>query len=757
VVEPDGRSERGLLAWNRRRRRAKKQRLAAMTRGRRIGRRFALAGTWLIAFLAVLSVGAVIAFYGLSNVPRPESLPLPQVATIYYSNGSVLARIGAQDNTVDRTIVPLSKVPVAVRWDVIAAEDRNFYNEPGVSVKGTIRAALSDLRGGDVQGGSTITQQYVKNAYLSDSRTLTRKLKELAIAVKLDRNYSKDDILAFYLNTVYFGRGAYGIDAAAQTFFGIPADRLDVSQGAVLASLLRAPSYYDPAQNRAAAEGRWQYVLDGMVSTKHLTAAQEATLTYPKTRPLRTTNGLGASGPTALVVRQVLAELQSDGISEDEVYARGLRIHTTINQRAQSDAVAAVRQTFANLTKKQRNLKNALVAINPSSGGVLAYYGGPDGTDYAGQADYNDYAAIGSRPPGSSFKPYTLATVLTQTLDKTQEKTPLTINSKVDGSYCVRIQGTRICNDPGDRGVSSPSVTIANAMKYSLNTTFDQLAADAGPANVAATAHAAGIAPTDSNGHKTLADPDGQTSFGIGIGDYAVHPIDQAAGFATFADGGKQHAPYFVTRVDDSDGHVVFTHHGSSKQALDPKVANDVTLTLEPIAAWSNDPLANGRVSAAKTGTEGISTKTNANSDAWMVGYTPQVSTAVWVGSGDSTTPIVNANGAPEYGSDLPGRTWALFMNTYLAGQPHAPMPTKQMIYGGEDPSPSATHPNSTSGPPADSSAGGSSSSASTSAPLTSTPPPPSSSAPPSSPTPSPSCTRLLQLGCSSSPSPPAG
>ncbi|MDT4932513.1 MAG: hypothetical protein QOK11_405 [Pseudonocardiales bacterium] len=674
-----------LPGWWKKRHHAKKKRLAAMSRRRRILRRFGVIGTWLLAILAVLMVSTVTLFYKLSDVPRPESLPLPQVATFLYSDGSVMARIGTQN----RTIVKLEEVPQPVRWDVLAAEDRAFYTEPGVSIKGTIRAALSDLTGGDTQGGSGITQQYAKNAYLSDSRTLSRKLKELMIAVKLSRQYSKDQILEFYLNTIYFGRGAYGIQAAAQTFFGTDVSKLDVAQGAVLAALLRAPSYYDPSVNPAQAKARWNYVLDGMVSTHHLTAGQRATLTYPKVRP-PSDSTLGTAGPTALIVYQVMQELKAHGISEAEINTRGLRIQTTIDRHAQDSAVAAIKQTFANLTPQQRNLKNALVAVNPANGGVLAYYGGPNGANYAGKIDNNDYAGIGRRPPGSSFKPYTLATVLTQTVKKAQGKAPLTIDSRVDGSYCVTIQGRKICNDPGDLSVSSSSVTVANAMKYSLNTTFDQLAVQAGPDNVAATAYAAGVAQTDGDGNRQLKDQNGHTGFGIGIGDYAVRPIDQAVGFATFANSGKRNSPYFVQKVTDFNGNVVYHHSTPAKQALDPKVANDVTLTLEPIATWSNDPLSGGRVSAAKTGTEGIPGTTN-NSDAWMVGYTPQVSAAVWTGSGNSVTPIFNSYGGAEYGSDLPGKTWKLFMDTYLTGKPNLPMATSQMIHGGQNTAPTPT------------------------------------------------------------------
>jgi membrane peptidoglycan carboxypeptidase len=617
-----------------------------------------------------------------------------------------------------------------------------------------VRAALSDVSGGDTQGGSGITQQYVKNAYLSNSQTLSRKLKELMIAVKLSREYTKDKILEFYLNTVYFGRNTYGIQAAARAYFGENVEQLTTAQGALLAGLLRSPSYYDPADNPGPAKGRWQYVLDGMVTTGHLTAAQEAAEKFPTTKPPKGT-GLGSTGWRYLLVNKVLADLQEHGISEKEVYARGLQIRTTIDKKAQSAAVSAINQTFSHLTKQQQNLKNALVAVNPSNGAVLAYYGGsgPGVKGYDGLVNYNDWAGQRSHPAGSAMKPYTLATVLTQTLKKDPDHDHLAINSIVDGSYQRLIDGTKIQNDPSDSDKSSPDIKLSLAMKYSLNTTFDLLAFNAGPDNVAATAHAMGVAATDSDGAKTLVNKNGQTSFGIGIGDYAVTPLDQATGYATIANGGKVNQPYLVQKATSSDGSVVYTHKAAAKQVIDKKVANDVTLTLEPIAGYSGVPLADGRASAAKTGTEGVTSKSTGNSDAWLVGFTPQVSAAVWVGTG-YRKPIVNASGQPEYGSDLPGKTWQLFMDTYLAGKPNQPLPSKQLIAeNGGTPAPPATHaPPST--PPATNSTRTSPSiktgfPSRSSVPVTNLPSVPSSP-PPTTPTATPRgpCGGLLESPC---------
>ena len=657
------------LNWWRARRARKKRRVAAMSRKNRIWRRVGLTGAWLLAFIVVVTVVVIIAFYQLSDVPAPGDLHQNQVATIQWADGTTMARIGTQD----RITIPLSQVPETVRWAVLAAEDRGFYKEPGVSITGTLRAAFADLTGGSTQGGSGITQQYVKNAYLSDGQTLSRKIKELAIAVKLSRDYSKDQILEYYLNTVYFGRGTYGIEAAAEAYFGVTSSKLTTTQGALLAGLLQAPNAHDPANDLAAATLRWNYVLDGMVTTKHLTAADRKAQVFPATAPPRQDNGLGASGPEAVIVRRVISELAANGIPESEIYGKGLTIRTTISKNAQTDAERAIKETFGDLPKIQQNMKQALVAVDPGTGGVLAYYGGsdPTGEDYAGQ---------GCVRPGSSFKPYTLATALSQTL---QGKQPgYTIKSIVDGRKTVDVQGVPISNDPSDAQYAGFH-PIDFSMKVSLNTVFDAMADKVGPANVATMAHASGV----SAGCGNLQDSNGNTPFGIGIGDLPVHPFDQAVGFSTFANGGLANAGYFVQKAIDPHGSVVYTHKANPKSAMDSRVANDVTLTLEPIAGFSEVGLSNGRASAAKTGTEGIYSgpDTDKNSDAWMVGFTPQVSTAVWVGSGDATHAIYDADGNPEYGRDLPGQTWKLFMDTYLRSQTKQRLPSRQMVTAPEN------------------------------------------------------------------------
>ena len=382
------------------RRQARKARVAAMPLRRRVLRRSLIAGTWFLGLIAALMVTTIVLFYTLADVPRPESLPLPQKATIEYADGSTLATIGS----VDRTVVPLSDVPVHVRWSVLAAEDRSFYTEHVVSIKGTLRAALDDAKGGDTQGGSGITQQYVKNAYLSNSQTLSRKLRELMIAIKLSREYTKDQILGFYLNTVYFGRGAYGIQAAAQAFFGENATQLSVSQGAMLAGLLRAPSYYDPAEHPNQSRDRWNYVLQGTGRRPATCPSAKAARAGRSRRRRRSRATVRApKGWKYLLTNEVLAQLAQQGISTKEVYARG---HDDPHDDRQEGAAGGGVRGARDLQQRDqaaaqpedgagRDRPRAAGACSPITGGRVR-----GSTASTARIDYNDYASQGARPPG---------------------------------------------------------------------------------------------------------------------------------------------------------------------------------------------------------------------------------------------------------------------------------------------------------------------------------------------------------------------
>ncbi|MGY2001498.1 transglycosylase domain-containing protein [Blastococcus sp. SYSU DS1024] len=632
--------------------RSKKQR-----RARRLKITAAIMGG-LLALLFVF-VGVV---YASTEVPSPDSVSTKQTTVIYYADGvTEMARLGDEN----RTNVPLSEISEPAQRAVLAAENRSFYSDPGISFTGIVRAAWNNLTGGSTQGGSTITQQYVKNAFLTHDQTFSRKFQELFLAIKLDNNFSKEQILENYLNTIYYGRGAYGIEAAANTYFGVPAAELTAQQAAVLAVLIRSPSNYDPATNPEGAQDRWGLVLDAMVEEGWLTPAEREASVYPEVLP-KGDSALGIpEGPEGHIVNQVRQELAARGYDEQQINAGGLQITTTISKPAQDAARVSV---DAVMDGQPETLRQALVSVDPRTGAVIAYYGGRDGTG-------TDYAQA-KRQPGSSVKPYVLATALQQGIG---------IQARRDGSdeqtFPDREQPV---TNSGD--ASCPACTLTEAITRSLNTTFYGLAYEVGPENVRETILAAtGLPETWDGGgffggKTVLANSNGATGSSIGIGEYEMRPFDQAQGFATLAAGGVLRDAHFVTRVTDSGGTVLLENAPpAGEQVLPADVVNDVTVAMKDVASYSRRALDGGREVASKTGTQGQGEN---NSDAWMVGYTPSVSTAVWMGNDSPSDPIVDANGRIIYGAGLPGAIWQRYMNAVLAGTPEEDLPDRPLIRG---------------------------------------------------------------------------
>jgi membrane peptidoglycan carboxypeptidase len=626
-------------------------------------RRLKIAAAVMGGMLALLCVFVGVV-YASTEVPSPDSVSTKQTTIMYYSDGvTEMARLGDEN----RTNVPLGQISEPAQRAVLAAENRSFYTDPGISFTGIVRAAWNNVTGGSTQGGSTITQQYVKNAFLTSEQTFSRKFQELFLAIKLDNNFSKEQILENYLNTIYYGRGAYGIEAAANTYFGVPAVQLTAQQGAVLAVLVRSPSAYDPEVNPEGAQDRWGLVLDAMVEEGWLTDGEREASVYPPVLP-KGGSALGTpTGPEGHIVEQVRRELGALDYPEQQINAGGLRITTTISKPAQDAAVAAV---DAVMTPEQpANLRQALVAIDPRTGGVVAYHGGRDGvgTDYA-QAQ---------RQPGSSVKPFVLATAVDQ---------GISIQSRRDGSNNQEFEdrpGQPVVNSGG---ASCAACTLTEAITRSLNTTYYGLAYEVGPENVRQTILAAtGLPETWQGGllegKPTLASGEaGVTGSSIGIGEYEMRPIDQAQGFATLAAGGIYRPAHFVAKVTDSSGTVLKENPGEpGEQALPADVVNDVTVATKGIAQYSRRALDGGREVASKTGTQGLN-RTD-NSDAWMVGYTPSLAAAAWVGT-DQREPIRDASGRIVYGSGLPGAIWQEFMNAALAGTPEEKLPSKALISG---------------------------------------------------------------------------
>lgn len=612
---------------------------------RRGARRVATAVVLAPVLLAILGFGYL---WASTDVPAPEAVRSPQVSAVRYADGSVIARTGIEN----RTSVHLEQVSEQARLAVLAAEDRGFYEQPGISPAGILRAVWVNLRRGGVeQGGSTITQQYARNAFLSQERTVGRKLREAIIAVKLERSRSKDELLERYLNTVYFGRGAHGIEAASRTYFGVPAAELDAAQGAVLAALLRSPSGYDPARHPERARDRWAYVLDGMHGQGWLDAPA-GSLEYPQVRPPESGNEL--AGPEGYLVEQALEELSSLGYSRRDVGVQGLSIVTTIDREMQAAAAEAMEE----LTGEQPpdGVFRALVSVQPGTGRIRASYAG---TDYV-TGPFNAVTQ-GRAQAGSSFKPYVLAAALAKGIP---------LSTRFDGSSPQRFGDYEVKNFGRGSGAQHGRIDLVTATKDSVNTVYVPLGLEVGTRQVTRTARALGIS-TD------MREDGGFPSVSLGV--TAVTPLEQATAYATLAAGGVRAAPFIVERIEDRAGEVVYEATPDTARAVSQEVAADVTHALRQVVDSGTGRAAQlpGRPAAGKTGT------TTGNTAAWFVGYTPGLATAVALytdGSDQALPPLAGV--AEVTGGSVPARIWAAYTQAALDGQPAKdfPEPTETLL-----------------------------------------------------------------------------
>jgi len=580
----------------------------------------------------------------VDSVPLPGDPPDPQASVLYYRDGhTILARVG----TTDHSDVPLSAVPLPVRQAVLAAEDRDFYGHWGVSARGVLRAVVADA-GGARQGASTITQQYVRNAYLTQDFSFDRKAREFALAVKAERAYTKDQILEHYLNTIYFGRGAYGIAAAAHAYFGITTDRLTAAQGAVLAATIKDPYRFDPAVDAAAARQRWSWIVKAEKAQGWLTAD----LAYPQIAPTQPST----TGPNGLVVDQIERELAGHGITPQALHTQGLSIVTTLDAVAQDSAIQLVGEQ---LEAQPKGLQAALVALDPKTGGVRAYYGGDRGRGYY------DYA-VATHPAASTFKPIVLAAALREGIG---------YKSRWDGSS-PRVfpdrMGVPLKNHDN---LQCANCTLEAAMVDSLNTPFYAVTEQIGADKVRDMAVDLGI-PARYNGKTSMVDVKGDPTPGktraeIAIGRYPVAPGDLASVYATFAANGVRNDRFFVETARASDNRLLWTAAPKGTTVLDPRMAADVSTVLGAVV--KGDKVVPGRPAAGKTGTQAWG-NTKDNQDAWMAGYTPDLAAAVWIGKA-VPGPIRDGDGNPISGENVPARLWRDFVQQSLQGKPKTSLP----------------------------------------------------------------------------------
>jgi membrane peptidoglycan carboxypeptidase len=633
-------------------------------RGLRLLRRGLLGAA---AFAVLAPCTAFTVGYLAFSIPDPDKAVNNQVAVVSFADGSPLTQLVPEEG--NRIKVPLEQVPPHVRHAVLAAEDRSFYSNPGFDLTGIARAAWNQLRGGE-GGGSTITQQFVKKALVGDEQTLWRKYKEVILAVKISQERSKDEILADYLNTIYFGRGAYGIQSAAQAYFGKDVQDLTAPEGALLAGLIQSPSRWDPALRPERAAERWDFVLDGMVAQGWLTPSDRAAAWFPQTDLRRT---LARGVPTdhrGHIVTAVTAELEELGFTEQDVAQEGLRITTTIDPRRQQQVVEAAHQA---LDGQPVNLRSAVVAIDPRTGSVLAYYGGDNGLGL-------DYAQV-RRLAGSTFKPFVVLAGLLR-------EPPVGLGEVFDGR---EVPGLRNAD-----GADCDECDLKQAMTVSNNVVFHTLAKRLGPEAVAAAARSAGIT-------SPLDDP----TEGIALGNKEVSTLELASAYATIAAGGVWRQPHLVSSVVTADGQVLYQAAAEGERRFPERVARNVVEAMLGVAEHDGLALPDGRPVAAKTGTV-QSRFAGENNDAWMAGFTPSLATAVWMGT-DMNSPIRTARGTPIQGSSLPGDVWKGFMSDALAdavaeefppfrpiGEPPSPLPPNE-----ERPSPPSVAPPNPAPPPA--------------------------------------------------------
>ena len=592
--------------------------------------------------------------YFTVDVPDANAYVNSQSTIFQYANGEEIGRVGTQN----RQIVPLAKIPLKVRQAVLAAEDKSFYSNKAFSVTGILRAAFNNLTGGSLQGGSTITQQYAKTAFLTPSRTIQRKVRELVIAIKLENQLSKDQIFESYLNTIYFGRGSYGVMTASQQYFNRTVDQLTISQAAVIASILRSPGLYDPAFAEGNAErlaNRFEYVKNNMLEEGWLSEEEAAKMKLPEVAPRATSGQL--SGPKGHVIEAVQKELAKMGFSQEQLLVGGLVIKTTLDQKAQQSAVDAVNRFYP--SNAPEDLRIGLVAIRPGTGEVLALYGG---RDYL-ERQLND-ATQSITQAGSTFKPFAIIAAL-------EKGIPLTSMWNGDSPQTFDDLGKpyEVFNY-GNNGWGQ--VDLMTATKHSINTVFVPLGINVGPDKVVDVARRAGIPDTVA----MMPTP----SFVLGTS--SPHVIDVANAYATFAAQGVRSKPYLVSQVIGSNKGVLFEATPSTEEVFSKDVMADLTYALKGTITGGTGAaaLALGRPAAGKTGTS------QSNASAWFSAYTPQIAASVSFFRDNATQSLNGIGGMTSVtGGSFPARIWTQFMKGALRGEPVMSFPAPANI-GGLDP-----------------------------------------------------------------------
>ena len=616
----------------------------------------------LLAFLGMVAGAGWV----VSQIDLPEAEVL--LETSYVCAADVTEGCGP-DNAIaelsgvqNRTVVRLEQVPDVLLNAVLAQEDRNFFNHSGVDPVSVARALYIDVRYQTLaQGGSTITQQYVKNVYLTNDRTLMRKIREAALAVRLERELGKEEILERYLNTIYFGRGAYGVGAAARTYFGKPVEQIELTEAAFLAGLIRAPETGDPSRDLPEANRRRNNALVRMVADGHITQEEmDAANAVPLdeiTLPRATREGLGdvrgSEYGTEYFVDQGRQQL-IDELGAAAVYGGGLRVYTSLDLGLQQAAYSSITDVLD--PANPDDPAAALIALD-SSNRVVAMVGGTDFRESQVNLAMGRRGGGSGRGPGSAYKPFALAQALVDgwSLADTVPAPSTAVFPGADNGADWRVTGG---------GSPTGDYNLGDAMSVSSNTAYAHLMLELGPARVNELARRLGV---------THQIPD-VPSVVLGAGEVSV--LDMAAAYSTFRDSGRRTEPTLVVRVTDSSGRVLLDTDPATERVLDPETADLVTHALEGVVTGGTGRAAAvpGQRVAGKTGT------TTGNRDAWFVGYTCHITTAVWMGypdADDAGNPrfMDSFRGVSVTGGSFPAQMWSAFMARATDGTPTCAFP----------------------------------------------------------------------------------
>ncbi len=594
--------------------------------------------SWRLLFLLLflflfLGLALFVILYLKTNIPEPDDFALAETTTVYYSDEKTVMGKYAD---VNRTVITVDKMPKVLQHAVVSSEDRTFYTNNGISVKAIARALLNNLKGGPMQGGSTLTQQYVERYYMGTTRSVPGKVKEAVLALKIDGSQTKSAILENYLNTIYFGRGAYGIEAAANAYFGVPASKLNLAQAALLAGIIPAPSAWDPAVNEKKAQQRFQRVLRLMEEDGRITAKERAKTKFPTTIELKELNTFG--GTNGYILAEVKRELiKNSGFTETELRTRGYKIITTIDKDKQEYAVAAVNE----LPKSRpENNRVGLISVNPTNGEIYAIYGGADYLKRQRNTATQDRAQA-----GSTFKLFALVGALEQ---------GVSIYKKYDSPsnlYIPEIKAKIHNSGFNNHG----KIDLTQMIKYSSNTAFITLNKEIDPKTTMDTAIKMGL-DKDTPG---LSD-----NYANVLGSTSLTAAEMARAYAVPANGGKLITPHLVSRIEDKDGAAVYISPTNAQRVISQDIANLATYALHSvftpggtagrISSYTNRPF------AGKTGTS------SGPVSAWSVGYTPQMVTVVnmfQVGKNGEEEVLTPFGGVRTlYGANHPTTVWWNYM-----------------------------------------------------------------------------------------------